>query len=1101
MGASAVTLTLSQAGATAYTVRNIYGETITSGSVTGSTFTISSPEGGWACGWYRVYITGPNTDSSFGNSYGVYNFVVLRDTTGFSHNLTPTEVAAQTRSVDEAEDPVAKAVLGIGTSRAQIRDATWYTVSADVDNHAQQFQGGSVYSSELNAAVVANYAPDQTVRPWPVMCQFPNGTVDSFTTGANNFIVYCKDGTLDGSTIFIKTSAGTSSGMKVQVYSPDSSTLVETYDNLATGTAAKTAINGVSSYIHLESDSGGITVVSTGPTAIGSARRAGVINVVAFLYPLGIHHYEGPLNEPAKSTYTAHQMKVYQGSVHAGNASAKAIGPCFVDINDLNGWKTFFDAGGGDYCDEISTHMYNSQYAGEVQIGKNNFSAWFDLLAKYGYSDKPVWSTESTHFFIAVNQVYHPRLSRNPLLMTLYMEQWGIPRERNQVWYDISHGFWSYPAFWEMGDGSLQPYPVLYRVLAEETYGKLHHHPLDFGSVQGNVLFIGSVYYGAGDDTSTVVLIPQSYLDGSPTVTLKLLGTVPASVTVVDGLGNESTVTVSSSLAEIPVNELPTYVRLPVACRARVDSVLDWGTSPPPPVGQYARGSTVASDGATLKSAPLLGSNTYRTQYNSGYVSPGLDANVESIPEGAQLIWNSSIDIDRVIVVGLSPWQLYSALIDFDIQTSTDSGATWTTRATVNKGTPPQFQHGSDATNANTFYETYYDGQFHFNVPLGATYTVNGVRLWCRDTTYGGEVAAITAAHGQGNTKRSMCLAELIVPSSSSPTPYTEGYASLVSAETGLIGYWRLGDANTSQGDAVVSEVNSPTVNGTYEGDSSHGSSGPVSILPGAINDGNSAINTINLGSVLLPGSTVASLQLADTWSIEFWNNDGGDTSTSSGQTLVGHTKPGATDKTSILWAPTVITLKVGSTTVATSSSKPSDGNWHHYVVTKDGADVHIYIDGVDVTVLGTNVTMTAKAYDWFVGFREMDEIAFYSVALSSSQVSDHFNSATTPAGVPLLEPNFFDPSVKIAGTATVGNQLGVSWQGTWRNAPTSFTYQWQSSADGSTGWADITGETNADILLASGQSTKYLRCQVTASNIVGASAAAASSNVLGPVS
>lgn len=85
------------------------------------------------------------------------------------------------------------------------------------------------------------------------------------------------------------------------------------------------------------------------------------------------------------------------------------------------------------------------------------------------------------------------------------------------------------------------------------------------------------------------------------------------------------------------------------------------------------------------------------------------------------------------------------------------------------------------------------------------------------------------------------------------------------------------------------------------------------------------------------------------------------------------------------------------------------------------------------------------------------------------------------------------------SGAVNVGSTDSTT-NGVWGGVPTpaSYTYQWQDSPDGSTGWANITGATSSTYVIASGEATKYLRCVVTASNASGS--ASANSNVLGPV-
>lgn len=69
-----------------------------------------------------------------------------------------------------------------------------------------------------------------------------------------------------------------------------------------------------------------------------------------------------------------------------------------------------------------------------------------------------------------------------------------------------------------------------------------------------------------------------------------------------------------------------------------------------------------------------------------------------------------------------------------------------------------------------------------------------------------------------------------------------------------------------------------------------------------------------------------------------------------------------------------------------------------------------------------------------------------------------------------------------------VGSTL-TSTNGTWNAYPaigSGFTYQWQKSNDGSTGWSNLADETSSSLLVPSSVGGKYVRLQVTASNGVG---------------
>lgn len=76
-----------------------------------------------------------------------------------------------------------------------------------------------------------------------------------------------------------------------------------------------------------------------------------------------------------------------------------------------------------------------------------------------------------------------------------------------------------------------------------------------------------------------------------------------------------------------------------------------------------------------------------------------------------------------------------------------------------------------------------------------------------------------------------------------------------------------------------------------------------------------------------------------------------------------------------------------------------------------------------------------------------------------------------------------------ISGTAQV-TQVLTAADGTWSNGAGSFTRKWQRSADGSTGWTDISGATGTTYTLQSADLNNYVRVLVTGSNLAGAGTA-----------
>ncbi len=742
-------MTLSQATPTAYTVRDYYGNTVSSGAVSGSTVLPAAPVGGWDPGWYRMYLTGANTDTVFGPSYGAVSFIVIRDNANLHANpaLTVPDIGAG-QGGGEAKDMILKGVLGIGTSRVQIGDASSPATGAD-----------NLATAHLDATFSDTYWPvggDSVRGPRYRFLQFPNRTFDRVDINAGQFArVYKKDATIVGANCYIELT-GSAGAWTMNVYYPNNSTLVETFGPVANGTALQTA-TATSAYVR--AFNAGSSGVATSKTAIGDVYYNGVVTAVADLYPYGYTRFEGPSNEPVMRAETAHDMKLFQSAVHAGNASAKAVGPCPVDITALTGtqsWTAYLDAGGAAYCDEWTFHAYNSQTNGDINLGRHTIEAFLALLTSYGVNDRPMWQTESTHVFTSVFADHHPRRSRVPLLQTLLFEQYGLPRERNLVWYDRSHGFNSYPA-WVLANSSPAPYAALYRVLAEETFGMTHYQRLDFGCEAANRVFLGSLYVSStsAPAASCLVLVAQSYMPGM-TIDLTIAGS-SSPITYSDGFGNTATATVSSGRVTIPVSETPTYVRLPTGVTATVYQISDWGTSVPPSISSYGTGSFAE-----------LNDDQWQTQY-IGTTGGGVHISANSLPETAQIMFLANATFQRVLIFCGIAWQHQSALTTFTVDTW--NGSSWTTQNTVDVSAGcTSFRHATDSTDIGTTIETYWPEQWIFDVKFPSPVTCSGVRVNASATSYGGEPDALAiSVGGQGDAGQHLTLQEMMVLSTDTP--------------------------------------------------------------------------------------------------------------------------------------------------------------------------------------------------------------------------------------------------------------------------------------------------------------------------------------------
>lgn len=114
------------------------------------------------------------------------------------------------------------------------------------------------------------------------------------------------------------------------------------------------------------------------------------------------------------------------------------------------------------------------------------------------------------------------------------------------------------------------------------------------------------------------------------------------------------------------------------------------------------------------------------------------------------------------------------------------------------------------------------------------------------------------------------------------------------------------------------------------------------------------------------------------------------------GHTLVGEGNDGALVK----FDDDRLSLEVFAVGDVARATVPTlDLEWHHVAVTKDGADVHLYVDGVDVTGPVTDRTVVDEdtalqiGGDGFSGSpaaAAIDEVAIYDTALAPDRIAAH---------------------------------------------------------------------------------------------------------------
>ncbi len=192
----------------------------------------------------------------------------------------------------------------------------------------------------------------------------------------------------------------------------------------------------------------------------GTKDGAAVSDVVR-RYQHNVKYWEGR-NEPnfssSGSDFATKELPEFYRTVKSIDPTAKVIGPATVNIGpSILPWiEDFLKSGGAKFLDGFSFHIYNNSI-GDMFLLRKSLTTLDQLLRKYGAGDLEKWQTEQGAF-AAIYGVYQPRhQGRWTMLQMMVQEQFGIPKEHNHLWYDKSHGFWDQPAWWENGDGGLNP--------------------------------------------------------------------------------------------------------------------------------------------------------------------------------------------------------------------------------------------------------------------------------------------------------------------------------------------------------------------------------------------------------------------------------------------------------------------------------------------------------------------------------------------------------------------------------------------------------------------------------------------------------------------
>ncbi len=524
------------------------------------------------------------------------------------------------------------------------------------------------------------------------------------------------------------------------------------------------------------------------PNGVGSsnattqaANLAGLTQIVQQFHS-DVKYWE-PLNEPqatySPTDYINKELIPFYQTVKAVDPSCKVLGPAIVTLgpggSGLSWIQGFLQAGGAKYIDGFSFHAYNN-VNGDLTLARESLDGLQALLTQYGIGNIEKWQTEQG-YFAACYGAYQPRLQgRWTMLQMMVYEQYGIPKEHNHLWYDKSHGFWDFPAFWENEDGlnsygSFDPAAPLMRVWSEELSGTNFQSAYNLGAL-GNKLYIGSLFGGPGKQVAAFQSSGRT--DGALTLSVSN----GSSIHVVSAFGIASDLPVIAGQATLPVPELPVYVELapgqtiqPMPVDYGTDLALTPGTvATSSGNGLSPLSSSYPDDPSKIINGTL--ENWYYTQGNGDHPWMGNDA---SLPAWVQVTLPQPVTLSHAVVYAGVPWQNDGSLLDYEFQV--DQNGSWVTLA-----------HPTEPTNVVDFFtptvfctaDSFYSDRDVF-VHDFAPVTTQKVRLLVHNVTFGGAPTSdIVTAGGQPGpqqiTLREIELygpaGQIISPLPAGPKPY-----------------------------------------------------------------------------------------------------------------------------------------------------------------------------------------------------------------------------------------------------------------------------------------------------------------------------------------
>lgn len=458
-----------------------------------------------------------------------------------------------------------------------------------------------------------------------------------------------------------------------------------------------------------------------------------------------------PLNEPNFSNYTGStwvaKQQAFYNAIKAADPDALVLGANLVAYTQSPGtggtsmqWhQAFFAGGGADYLDGgYSVHGYNGTN-GDIPLSRRQLELLSETVEPYGLD---LWQTEQSHH----SQYGYLCMPRHALTWTavqlMVQETRGIPIERNVLWYDVAHGF-NYTSFWWVYTG-VTSVPVLVRTMVAELGDRTFDSEYDLGVMQD--FYVAAKWTGT-DGTTTAGFLAQSV--GQPDLRFYLTGS--DTVECCDAFGNEFTLTRGAhNIVSVPVDDLPTWVRLPVGVELTELRDLAYGTN-------LALNGTVTAPLATSVANPAnLVSEILENQYDRGGGGPavgegynfsaytGATQQESAYPQTVIVQLATPAAVSKIVIASTPIWQTwFGTPTDFDVDISTD-GAGWTTIHTVTPPASTTATFVSDFLGNNSTIDTWFDPPTVWVIDAPGT-VISHIRLYVRDASWGGHETAVSS--------------------------------------------------------------------------------------------------------------------------------------------------------------------------------------------------------------------------------------------------------------------------------------------------------------------------------------------------------------------